>query len=124
MDVCDRGNFMKDRIISIIKCFILLAIVAALFVTAKSGNVEQGITNSSSKLVIFGDNIDKKYSPFVEDGKVYVSLDTIESFIDEDIFYDVHKQKIIITNDDIDYSTSVVKHVKLKDFLMLESLDV
>ena len=32
-------------------------------------------------------------------------------------------QKIIITNDDIDYSTSVVKHIKLKDFLLMESLD-
>lgn len=31
-------------------------------------------------------------------------------------------QKIIITNDDIDYSTSIVKHIKLKDFLMLETL--
>ena len=31
-------------------------------------------------------------------------------------------QKIIITNDDIDYSTSVVKHIKLKEFLMMESL--
>lgn len=31
-------------------------------------------------------------------------------------------QKIIITNDDIDYSTSAVKHIKLKDFLMMESL--
>jgi len=31
-------------------------------------------------------------------------------------------QKIIITNDDIDYSTSVVKHIKLKDFLLLKSL--
>jgi len=31
-------------------------------------------------------------------------------------------QKIIITNDDIDYSTSVVKHIKFKDFLMMESL--
>jgi len=31
-------------------------------------------------------------------------------------------QKIIITNDDIDYSTSVVKHIKLKDFLMMDSL--
>ncbi len=31
-------------------------------------------------------------------------------------------QKIIITNDDIDYSTSVVKHIQLKDFLMMESL--
>ena len=32
-------------------------------------------------------------------------------------------QKIIITNDDIDYSTSVVKHIKLKDFLLMDSLD-
>ena len=31
-------------------------------------------------------------------------------------------QKIIITNDDIDYSTSVVKHIKLKDFLMMKTL--
>ncbi|MBR5535934.1 MAG: ATP-binding protein [Clostridia bacterium] len=31
-------------------------------------------------------------------------------------------QKIIITNDDIDYSTSVVKHIKLKDFLVMTSL--
>lgn len=31
-------------------------------------------------------------------------------------------QKIIITNDDIDFSTSVVKHIKLKDFLQMESL--
>ena len=31
-------------------------------------------------------------------------------------------QKIIITNDDIDYSTGTVKHIKLKDFLSMESL--
>ncbi len=31
-------------------------------------------------------------------------------------------QKIIITNDDIDYSTATVKHIKLKDFLNMESL--
>ena len=31
-------------------------------------------------------------------------------------------QKIIITNDDIDYSTSVIRHIKLKDFLTMESL--
>lgn len=31
-------------------------------------------------------------------------------------------QKIIITNDEIDYSTSTVKHLKLKDFLTMESL--
>lgn len=31
-------------------------------------------------------------------------------------------QKIVISNDDIDYSTSVVRHIKLKDFLMMENL--
>ncbi|MBR4407656.1 MAG: ATP-binding protein [Clostridia bacterium] len=31
-------------------------------------------------------------------------------------------QKIIITNDDIDYSTSTVKHIKLKDFLVMKEL--
>ena len=32
-------------------------------------------------------------------------------------------RKIIITNDEIDYSTSTVDHIKLKDFLLMESLD-
>lgn len=32
-------------------------------------------------------------------------------------------QKIIISNDEIDYSTSTIKHIKLKDFLLMESLD-
>ena len=31
-------------------------------------------------------------------------------------------QKILITNDEIDYSTSTVRHIKLKDFLLMESL--
>lgn len=32
-------------------------------------------------------------------------------------------KKILITNDDIDYSTSVVLHIKFKDFLLMNSLD-
>ena len=31
-------------------------------------------------------------------------------------------RKILITTDDIDYSTSNVQHIKLKDFLLMESL--
>lgn len=31
-------------------------------------------------------------------------------------------QKILITTDDIDYSTSTVRHIKLKDFLLLDEL--
>ena len=36
---------------------------------------------------------------------------------------DNSSKKILITNDDIDYSTSVVKHLKFKDFLLFDSLD-
>ncbi len=36
---------------------------------------------------------------------------------------DNNNQKILITNDDIDYSTSTVKHLKLKDFLLMASLE-
>lgn len=32
-------------------------------------------------------------------------------------------QKILITNDDIDYSTSTIRHIKLKDFLLMDFLD-
>lgn len=32
-------------------------------------------------------------------------------------------KKILITNDEIDYSTSVVTHIKLKDFLLMKDLD-
>ena len=35
---------------------------------------------------------------------------------------DNSNQKIIITNDNIDYSTSVVRHIKLEDFLVMEEL--
>ena len=36
---------------------------------------------------------------------------------------DYLSQKILITNDEIDYSTSIVKHIKLKDFLLMQNLD-
>ena len=32
-------------------------------------------------------------------------------------------QKILITNDELDYSTSVVRHIRFKDFLMMTNLD-
>ena len=36
---------------------------------------------------------------------------------------DNSRKKIIITNDEIDYSTSTVQHIKLKDFLFMEDLE-
>ncbi len=32
-------------------------------------------------------------------------------------------KKILITNEDLDYSTSLVQHIKFKDFLWLEDLN-
>ena len=31
-------------------------------------------------------------------------------------------QKIVITNDDIDYSTSTVRHIRFRDFVQMEEL--
>ncbi len=36
---------------------------------------------------------------------------------------DYLSRKIIITNDDMDYSTGTVEHIKLKDFLLMKNLD-
>ena len=66
----------------------------------------------------------------VRDGKVY--LVQVAYSVAEDKTYerefsafadiDNTVKKIIITNDDIDYSTSTVYHYKLRDFLTMESL--
>ena len=53
----------------------------------------------------------------VEDEKAYDREFAAFASIDN-----THK-KILITNDDIDYSTSTVTHLKLKDFLQIDSLD-
>ena len=66
----------------------------------------------------------------VRDGKVYLvqvaySLAEDKAYEREfSAFADIDNtvKKIIITNDDIDYSTSTVYHYKLRDFLMMENL--
>lgn len=65
-----------------------------------------------------------------KDGKQYYvqvaySISDEKTYLREfDAFRNIDNlsQKIIITNDDLDYSTSVIKHLKLKDFLIMESL--
>jgi predicted AAA+ superfamily ATPase len=65
-----------------------------------------------------------------KDGKTYL-IQVAYSVADDKAFerefsafsnIDNSMKKIIITNDDIDYSTSMVYHYKLKDFLMMEEL--
>lgn len=97
---------MKNIMLNVIKCIIILAVVAGLFFILNNKEEEKN-NNTSSKLIIFGDNIDKKYNLFVENDNIYISLDTISGFIDENIFYDEATKKIIITNEDYLYKFKV-----------------
>ena len=82
------------------------------------------------KLKVFNDS-DRKVDFVAEkDGKKYF-IQVAHSVQNENAFerefrafanLDNLSQKILITNDDLDYSTSVVRHVKLKDFLLMDEL--
>jgi spore germination protein YaaH len=50
-------------------------------------------------LIIFGDNIQTDFKPFIEDGGIYISSDTVGKTIDDNIFYDSITSKIIVTTD-------------------------
>ena len=77
--------------------------------------------NSSKEIDFLAQSGNKKY--FIQ---VALSVAEDKAYTREfDAFRGIDNlsQKILITNDDIDYSTSVVKHIKLKDFLMMNTLD-
>lgn len=77
--------------------------------------------NSGREIDFLARNGNKKYfvqvAYSVADDKAYTR--EFEAFKNIDNL----SQKILITNDEIDYSTSVVRHIKLKDFLLMNSLD-
>jgi predicted AAA+ superfamily ATPase len=63
-------------------------------------------------------------------GKEYL-IQVAHSVIDEKAYQrefnafnglDNSRQKILITNDDMDYSTSTVRHIRLRDFLESDDL--
>ena len=82
------------------------------------------------KLFVY-DNKGKEIDFLAQKGNKKYLIQVAYSIIEEktykrefDAFKDTDNliQKIIITNDDIDYSTSIVKHIKLKDFLLMNEL--
>lgn len=80
---------------------------------------------------VYNDNVNEIDFLAHKDGKKYYiqvaySLENDKTYEREFKAFekiDNNSKKIIITNDDLDYSTSVVDHIKLKDFLLMESLD-
>ena len=89
------------------RCIIPLIFTIVVLVMFFYINKIKGNTNSDNAgLVIYGDNIKTNYEPFVKDGGLYISVDTISKTIDKNIYYDTVATKVIVTTDD--------KVVKLK----------
>ena len=72
----------------------------------------------------------KKTVPLFQAGKENL-IQVAHSVIDEKAYQrefntfnglDNSRQKILITNDDMDYSTSTVRHIRLRDFLESDDL--
>lgn len=66
-----------------------------------------------------------------KNGKIYL-IQVAYSVIDEKTYeremsafskIDNENQKILITNDDMDFSTSTVRHIRLNDFLTMNNLE-
>lgn len=105
---------MKDKFLVILQTIIFLAVVLFLFITAKDFNNKE-INRENANLIIYGDTISQEYKPFVENGKIYLSFNTILQFIDEEIFYDEETQKVIVTNKDGLYKFTIGKNVATKN---------
>lgn len=70
-----------------------IILVFAIFVFIKLPPKSKEVTS----LVIFGDNIQTSFKPFIENGGIYISSDTIGKTIDEHLFFDNLASKVIVT---------------------------
>ena len=86
---------MKMEIKRYIVVFLLLAI--SIFLVIYCTKVENVKSSIVENLVIYGDNIETNYSPFMEGNVPYVAVDTIKKVIDENIYYDKVSTKVIVT---------------------------
>lgn len=83
------------------RCIMPLIFTIVVLVIFLNINYIKGNTDvSDAGLVIYGDNIKTNYDPFVKDGGLYVSVDTISKTIDENIYYDNVATKVIVTTKD------------------------
>lgn len=89
---------MKELLKRLICSILFLCIVFVIFFTLKVGQDNKNIKEAN--LVVFGDNIDAEYKPFVEEDGIYIAVDTIQKLIDENIYYDKVATKIIVTTYD------------------------
>ena len=96
--------YLKN-LLKIIICALMFLTVIVVFQTIKLNNENNNVEEAN--LVIYGDNISTNYSPFVDEGGLYVSVDTISKTVDDTIFYDKVAKKIIITTYDSVYKYKI-----------------
>lgn len=107
---------MKNIILKIITILVFILVVSVIFFqVGKLGSINKV---KYSNLVVFGDDIATDYTPFVENGGVYISVDTISKVLDEYIYYDKVATKVIITTYD-----EVVK-MKIDDYKISNNLEI
>ena len=78
----------------------LIFTIVVLVIFFNINYIKANINVNEAGLVIYGDNIKTNSDPFVQDGGLYVSVDTISKTIDENIYYDNIATKVIITTKD------------------------
>ena len=80
-----------------LKYSVILIIILVFILVMFPISIRKSIDITS--LVIFGDNIQTDFKPFIEDGGIYICTDTIGKTIDTNLFYDNITSKIIVTTD-------------------------
>ena len=82
-----------------IKKYVIVGLMLVLSIVIVFGcsRKEDKIKNTIENLVIYGDNIDTDFKPFMEGSVPYIAVDTISKVIDEYIYYDKVSTKVIIT---------------------------
>lgn len=106
---------MFSNIKRLIVPVILILVLSTVLVTGKV--IKSNINTKEADLVIYGDNINTNYKPFIQNNGVYLSVDTIFKVIDEYIYYDKVATKIIVTNAD-----NVIKF-KIDENLMSKNME-
>ncbi|MEG2310880.1 MAG: glycosyl hydrolase family 18 protein [Clostridia bacterium] len=113
---------IKRLICPVILIFLIFTIFIGLNYN-KDKKIKSDDRQEISNLVVFGENIVTKYSPFIKDEGMYISFDTIQKVIDKDIYYDKVATKVIITTKDdvLKFKISELKMSKNLEYIDIKN---
>ena len=105
-----------EKIKRVIFTVVLFVIVLLVFINTNLNLQIICTERQEADLVIFGDNIETEYKPFVENTGIYLSKDIIEKYLDEYIYYDKMATKVIITTKNEVYKLKIDEKLMNKNF--------